>query len=105
VRGGGAIGHGRRQRRDVRRHQNAASEPDLAVNGAGDALVAWLEHDGARSNIWCSRYVAGESWGDATSLDESDTNAFAVQVALDDGGDAVVVWKHSPDNVWANRFY
>src|SRR6185369_8815486 len=41
-----------------------AGNPRVAVDGAGNATVVWMQFDGAenRSDIWASRFVPGAGW-------------------------------------------
>ncbi len=66
----------------------------------------------AFSLLSCSGGGAGpgalRSWSPAISLDNSSTNQFVPDVAVDGNGNAIVVWFQSNDNgisnVWASRY-
>ena len=53
----------------------------------------WHQHDGTRYNIWANRYTAGIGWGTAALIETDDTgDAFDPRIAIDAGGNALVVW-------------
>lgn len=75
------------------------SAPQVAVNGAGDAVVAWAwasDTGGGNYvyNVWASRYLPGLGWGDAEPLDSNNTQQPnpAPHVAMGINGNAIVVW-------------
>jgi hypothetical protein len=85
-----------------------AGVPDLAFDTSGNAMAVWTQSDGARSNIWASRYVAGTGWGTAGLIETDNAGAaFSPRVKLDASGNAMAVWLQSDGtlgSVWANRF-
>jgi hypothetical protein len=69
-----------------------AGQPQVAVDGSGNAIVVWNETDGTRNNIWASRYAAG-NWSTAAKIENDDTTeATAPAIAMDPAGNAIVVW-------------
>ncbi|PTY37783.1 hypothetical protein BGP77_14995 [Saccharospirillum sp. MSK14-1] len=76
------------------------TSPGIALNNDGDAALVWLPNryvDGdGKPNIWAKDYYAEKGgWQDAAAsrLQESlNRNAADAQVALNDVGDAIVVW-------------
>lgn len=72
-----------------------SGEPKLAVNRAGDALVAWPGSTGTRIGIWTLRYdPTTETWGEPFALNVDDTyDAELHDLALDADGNAYVAWK------------
>ena len=89
-------------------NNGAVGGPDVAVDGSGNAVAVWMQHDGTRSNIWANRYVAGTGWG-TPGLIETDNAGYAwdPQVAVDPSGDAVAVWEQHDGtrwNIWSNRY-
>ncbi|WP_457631877.1 hypothetical protein [Oceanithermus desulfurans] len=70
--------------------------PQVALNDAGDAVVVWMQQDGAGNDQIYKAERRGGSW--TTPVDLADHLSFAggdaasLQVALNDAGDAVVVW-------------
>jgi hypothetical protein len=71
-------------------------------------LAVWDQSDGTRSNIWSNRYTPTGGWGTAERIETDDAgNALGPHVAIDGGGNAVVVWDQSDGtraNIWSNRF-
>ena len=69
-----------------------ASNPKVAVDPAGDAIVVWSQWYGAddTTGIWASRY-AGAVWGNPVEIG----SGFYPQVVADAAGNAVAVWGQS----------
>ncbi len=85
-----------------------AQNPQVAVEGSGNAVAVWYQSDGARNNTWANRFVAGSGWG-TPALIETDNagDAWNPQVAVDPVGNAIAVWYQDDgivQNAWANRF-
>lgn len=76
----------------------SAEEPCVAMNAAGEAIIAWSQHDGTHLQVFVSERRNG-SWilpADLTdSISPPGRNAADVGVAMDDNGDAIVVWSQS----------
>lgn len=89
----------------------AISIPQVAVNAAGHAIVVWSRSNDSGGQIWAARYVVGDGWG-TPELIWSERTSFGYSayfgrlVALDDGGNAIVVWRDSGSRhtVWASRY-
>jgi hypothetical protein len=73
-----------------------ATNPKLAVDGAGNGFAIWVRTEAGTSNrnIWANRYDVDEGrWGAAALLQNGDvTRARAPSVAADRSGNAVAVW-------------
>jgi len=84
------------------------SEPQIALDANGNALVVWSQSDGTRDNIWAIRYETGNGWGLAELIEiDNAGNATRPQIAMDANGNALVVWDQSDGtrrNIWANRY-
>ena len=82
--------------------------PQMAVNASGNAIVVWPQHDGTRFNIWVSRYVGDNGWGNAELIEVDNAGgALDPQVVLDANGNALAVWSQSDgtrSNILANRY-
>jgi hypothetical protein len=71
-----------------------AFTPRVAMNAKGDALVAWRVEPGQGCSVRAAFHVAGGGWSSprtisgATAYCEGNTP----RVAIDEAGDAVVVW-------------
>lgn len=81
-------------------HENAF-EPRVAMNARGDALVAWQVDSARGSLVRASFYRADAGWSRPRTV--SDLHAFSDSeshhVAIDERGDAIVVWfaqRHRP---------
>ena len=88
-----------------------AGNPQVAVDGSGNAIVVFWQQEGGRVNIVANRYVNGAGWGTATAIEADSTGDIgAPQIAMDAAGNAVVVWGWAAANppytfnVWANRY-
>jgi hypothetical protein len=77
-----------------------ASEPEVAVDAAGDATVVWTRYIGLSSG-GMSNYVVqatvkpvGEVWEAPTTVsEESKEEGLEPRVAVDAAGDATAIWK------------
>ncbi len=75
-----------------------ASYPQVAMGDNGDAIVVWYQSDGANDQIFKSEYRGG-SWTHPSSITDNISpdgqSAYDPQVAMDNNGDAIVVWYQS----------
>jgi hypothetical protein len=79
----------------------------IAVNGAGDAVTVWLQHDGNRYQVWGNRYTASTGWGTAEPIENGSGDVDEVQIVTDAAGNALVVWRQfgtGANDIWANRY-
>ena len=83
-----------------------AGNPQVAFDGAGNALVVWRQDDDTGSSIMSNRYVAGSGWGTAQVIDSYAGTASYPQVAFDGVGNAVAIWYqyNGTYSIWANRY-
>jgi len=85
-----------------------AYRPEVTVDGSGNAIAVWYQHDGTRNNMWSNRYVIGTGWGTATLIETDNSgSAYEPKVAVDGSGNAIAVWKQNDgtrDNIWSNRY-
>lgn len=85
-----------------------ATNPQVAVDAAGNAVAVWQQSDGVRDNIWANRYTAGGGWGTAELIESNNAGAAGdPRVAVDAAGNALAVWQQSDglrDNIWFNRY-
>ena len=89
-------------------------EPDVAIDGAGNVFVVWLQQspDYSTENLMANRYdVAAGTWSGPRLLELDDTAQsrpiVSQQVVADNLGNAVVVWIQSDgvrQNVRAARY-
>ena len=85
-----------------------AYDPQVAMDGSGNAVAVWRQYDGTRFNIWANRYTPSGGWGTAALIETDNAgDAYVPQVAMDGSGNAVAVWHQSDGtryNIWANRY-
>jgi hypothetical protein len=84
---------------------DAATMPRLAMNGRGEAVVAWMQPEFA--TVWAARFVPGAGWQPPASIDVDDTGASEPpRAAIAANGEAMVVWSKGlgPRPVYARRF-
>jgi hypothetical protein len=65
---------------------------DLAVNAAGDAVVAWSRSNGTRDLIEASLLAHGASWDAPVFISGSGQAAHAPTVGIDAGGNVTAAW-------------
>ena len=89
-----------------------AYNPQIAMDGNGNALAVWAQSDGTRNNISANRFnTASGTWG-VVQLIGTDIarNAYPPRIAMDNSGNAVAVWFQYDNgtsyysNIWANRY-
>ena len=70
-------------------------------------MVVWAQSDGVATPIRARLYTAGSGWGAAGLVSDEGADAHDPQVAVDDGGNAIAVWRQLDgvrSDVWANRY-
>ena len=80
---------------DISRAGQDATEPEVAVDSAGDAVVVWRHLDGADYVIEAAERPAGGSWSAPLQISAAGQSAETPQLAVDAAGDAVAVWSRS----------
>jgi hypothetical protein len=70
-----------------------ASEPQVAVNPAGNAVVVWRRYNGSDYVVQAAVKPAGEPWGKTTTLSEPGQEASQARVAVDAAAEATAVWR------------
>ena len=84
-----------------------AQFPRLAADASGTAIAVWAQDDGSFSSIWASRHVVGQGWEAAKLIEANPGDARGPWVAMDGGGNAIVVWSQYDGtylSLWANRY-
>jgi hypothetical protein len=69
-------------------------------------VAAWQQSDGRHVNVRANRFVAGAGWGKASRLERGDGDLGAPHVAVDAGGNAMVVWPRfhlDHSDLWGSR--
>ncbi|MEW5747388.1 MAG: hypothetical protein AB1793_01180 [Candidatus Thermoplasmatota archaeon] len=86
----------------------SATDPELAVDGSGNAFVVWVQVDLYQQSTWSNRYSVGTGWGAPELIEADDSTAtFNPTVSVDPSGNATAVWEHwggSAMTVWSNRY-
>ena len=77
------------------------SRPDVAISGTGEAFVAGA--DSSADGVYVSRYVPGTGWLAGESIADGSNDPFGPRVAVNDAGDAVVVWSRRLDDLVSGR--
>jgi hypothetical protein len=67
----------------------------VAMNPAGDAVVAWTRSDGTKLRVQASVRPAGGSFQPAVELSLAGQHGQSPSVAIDDAGNAIVAWARS----------
>jgi hypothetical protein len=84
-----------------------AGTPSIAMNANGDAVAAWHQSDGTRTNVWANRYLAGTGWGSPSLIEIDNTgDAQYPRVGMSSNGNAIATWFQwdgTRNNVWANQ--
>ncbi len=80
-----------------------ASEPRIAVDAMGNAIVIWRFSIGFNSSIWSNRYMVGAGWMDPQKASTGGGNWGGHEVAVDMTGDAIAVWTGGA-GIMANRY-
>lgn len=65
----------------------------IAMSDNGDAVAVWyqISESGDHHDV-CVSVLSDGSWGNATLIDSTEDDALSPRAAMDDDGDAVVVW-------------
>ncbi|MGC3980653.1 MAG: hypothetical protein QM808_05285 [Steroidobacteraceae bacterium] len=90
-------------------NQNASSEPRIAADASGNALVAWTQNIAGVDRIYAKRYRADYGWLGAAPIDDSNTlGAGLEELRLNSGGTGSAAWWQSNDagtvDIWAASF-
>lgn len=82
--------------------------PQVAFDNSGNAIAVWQQNNGTRYCIYSNRYTVGTGWESATLIESFDSEgAFDPQIAVDDSGNAIVVWQQDDgnlDSIYSNRY-
>lgn len=94
-----------------------ATALQVAIDQAGNALLTWLRYDGEkdyRLSVWTNAYIVGQGWGESQTVGAEPGGMVSPhRMAMDDSGNAMMVWhKREYDHdtsrvyerVWASRY-
>jgi hypothetical protein len=73
-----------------------ASDPKIAVNARGAALVTWVQFDGTYARL-ATRGFANARWRGARLVANDTSHARRPSVGLDASGRGLLVWEEQPD--------
>jgi flagellin-like hook-associated protein FlgL len=87
----------------------SAYESHCAMNERGDIVVAWKQSNGSGSNLYSRLYLVGEGWSEAEVVEYTPTYVKMEDVAIDNAGNAFVVWTQfnettTFEDMWSNRY-
>ncbi|HKW84961.1 MAG TPA: hypothetical protein VJN68_14520, partial [Burkholderiaceae bacterium] len=90
-----------------------ANVPDVAVDGAGNAIVVWHQGDGRVNHfdVWSARYVASaDAWSAPALVSDGINSAYTPRAAVNATGQGVAGWvqqqgdgttvSNGPQDVW-----
>ena len=70
-------------------------DAQVAIDQAGNAIVVWTRYTGKRSVVRAVLRPAGGRFSKPVNLSTQRQNAYDAQVAIDQAGNAIVVWARS----------
>jgi hypothetical protein len=73
----------------------SASQPQIAMDADGNALVAWLRFNGSWTAAQVAHRSSNGTWEPVHDLSERGGNARRLDLAMNSRGDAVVTWTQS----------
>ncbi|MCX7000028.1 MAG: hypothetical protein NT106_07015 [Candidatus Sumerlaeota bacterium] len=78
--------------------QADASNPQVAMDSNGNAIITWYQSNGSKTQIFKSEYRGGV-WTHPASISDNISpdgqNALNPQVAMDNNGNAIIIWYQS----------
>ena len=72
-----------------------AYDPQVAVDGQGNAIAVWQRFDGTSSIVQAAVLAVGGSFGAPQDVSAAGQHAYDPQVAVDGRGNAIAVWSAS----------
>jgi len=91
----------------------SAANPDLGVDGSGNAVVAWYQGDGRNNHfdVWAARYTASlATWTGPAMISDGVNSAYGCKVAVNADGKGLIAWQRAfddgtqtsngPTNIW-----
>ncbi len=93
-------------------NEERASSPQIVADSKGNALLVWMQLDedvpNSRASIWSNRYITSTGWSTPELVEMGDDYVDSVQTAMDDEGNALIVWRQKSDltyyNIWSKRY-
>lgn len=83
-----------------------STDPQVGVDGDGNAVVIWSKQAPEGQTIWTRRYsVADASWGSAARIDLGDNlESYSHRLAVAPSGEALLIWAGEVRGVYANHY-
>ena len=72
-----------------------AQFPQIAIDKFDNAIAVWSRYNGSNGIIQSSRYTNNGSWLAPVDLSETGRDAESPQIAIDNTGNAIAVWRGS----------
>jgi hypothetical protein len=69
-----------------------AADPDIAIDGLGNALIAWDRFDGTKLRIQTRTRAPGGTLGAVQTISDAGRDAWVPQVALNANANGIVAW-------------
>lgn len=82
------------------------SNPDVAMDGQGNAVVVWNRHDGYNTNTSATRFAAeAKTWSAPEKISLLYyVHSRAPRIAMNTAGQAIVVWADTEYHLWSRRY-
>lgn len=82
------------------------TEPKVAMNATGDAIVAWGEYSGGTglSTVRARRFMAATGWEAGASILDNQALPRAVSVVVDGNGSGMVLWNRLTLEAVSSRY-
>lgn len=87
------------------------NDHQVVMNSSGETIIIWRQYDGTRRNLYMSQYSNGLWTHPQSIMDHVDLlstyNVDDIHVALDDSGDAIIIWSHyngTEDNYYKGEY-
>ncbi len=76
-------------------------EDKVAINNSGDIIVVWTQISGSVKNLYTKIYTKSSGWSSIKRISAGTSNVSEINVAINDTGDAVAVWREFYDGAWS----
>lgn len=87
------------------------SEPTVAIDSLGHAIVLWRQLEGSNTHLYAARYVVGAGWTEGAPISAGSTEEVAgPALVLDPGGHGYAMWRQATvsgdplNELWGARF-
>jgi hypothetical protein len=89
---------------------NGDGGPQIAINKHGNALIAWMHHNGSRSSVKLRRRSSSGNLNEVQRVSPERVDAWYFHIAIDADNNAWVVWQvHTswvtPDHVRHDAYF